>query len=148
MEQGFEEFSTVELGIPSLSVKRTKLPNGGFRASVTVTKAVWDKEKKRPATGPSRNVGVVANDQEYGPIVFKESFLNEFPQIRSSAIINADANAMSRQRIRNRRPRSTIRPARWDRSQGAATDACQAALSARNVSYPYHPAIAPSKLQP
>lgn len=90
MENGFEEFSTVELGIPSLSVKRTKLPNGGFRAIVTVTKAVWDKEKKRPATGPSRNVGVVANDQEFGPIVFKESFLNEFPQLRKVTVLRKE----------------------------------------------------------
>ena len=90
MENSCDEFSTVELGIPSLSVKRAKLPNGGFRASVTVTKAVWDKEKKRPATGPSRNVGVVANDQEYGPIIFKESFLNEFPQLRQVTVLRKE----------------------------------------------------------
>lgn len=86
----FQEFSTEELDIPSLSVKRNKLSDGTLRCIVNVTKTKWDPEKKRPYSAESKTVGVIANNQEYGPIVFKDAFLKQYPQLRNVTVLRKE----------------------------------------------------------
>ena len=91
MTEDFAEFSTEELNIPSLTAKRVKQSDGGVRVMIAVTPVKWDKELKRPRVTSSKNVGVVANNQEFGPIVFKEEFLQQYPQLRTVTVLRKES---------------------------------------------------------
>ena len=47
MAVDFEEFGTEELGIPSLTARRIKQPDGSLRVMIAVAPVKWDKELKR-----------------------------------------------------------------------------------------------------
>ena len=86
-----KEFGTEELNIPSLTAKRVKQADGSVRVMIAVTPVKWDKELKRPRIVSSKNVGVVANNQEFGPIIFREEFLQQYPQLRAVTVLRKES---------------------------------------------------------
>ena len=88
----FEELGTEELNIPSLSARRTKLADGSLRVLILVCKSKWNKELKQPRVISSQNVGVVADNKEFGPIVFKEAFLQQYPQLRDVTVLRKESH--------------------------------------------------------
>lgn len=92
MAVDFEEFSTEELNIPSLTAKRVKQADGSVRVMIAVTPVKWDKELKRPRVISSKNVGVVADNKEFGPIVFREEFLQHYPQLRAVTVLRKESH--------------------------------------------------------
>lgn len=87
MTVDFEELSTEELNIPSLTAKRVKQADGSVRVMIAVTPVNWDKDLKRPRVTSSKNVGVVTNNKEFGPIVFRDEFLKQYPQLREVTVL-------------------------------------------------------------
>ena len=92
MAVDFEEFGTEELGIPSLTARRIKQPDGSLRVMIAVAPVKWDKELKRPRVTSSKNVGVVANNKEFGPIVFRDAFLKQYPQLRKVTVLRKESH--------------------------------------------------------
>lgn len=86
-----KEFGTEELNIPSLTAKRVKQADGSVRVMIAVTPVKWDKELKRPYVTSSKNVGVVANNKEFGPIVFRDEFLQQYPQLRAVTVLRKES---------------------------------------------------------
>ena len=91
MTVDFEEFGTEALNIPSLTAKRVKQADGSVRVMIAVTPVKWDKELKRPYVTSSKNVGVVANNKEFGPIVFRDEFLKQYPQLRKVTVLRKES---------------------------------------------------------
>lgn len=81
------EFGLDQLGIPCLAAKRHKLPSGKTRCYITETKTEWDPDNKRPRPAYSKSVGVVENNAEFGRIIFKDEFLERYPQVRDVTVI-------------------------------------------------------------
>ena len=84
------EFSLEDLGIPNLAVKRHKLANGTIRCYVIETKTVWDHANKRAKPAYTKSVGVVENNSEFGRIIFKEEFLERYPQLREVTVLRKE----------------------------------------------------------
>ena len=84
------EFSLEDLGIPNLAVKRHKLANGTIRCYVIETKTVWDSANKRAKPAYTKSVGVVENNSEFGRIIFKEEFLERYPQLREVTVLRKE----------------------------------------------------------
>ncbi|HIV55639.1 MAG TPA: hypothetical protein H9898_07620 [Candidatus Anaerobiospirillum stercoravium] len=85
------EFGLEELGIPNLAVKRHKLANGTIRCYVLETKTVWDPANKRAKPAYTKSVGVIENNSEFGRIIFKDEFLERYPQLREVTVLRKES---------------------------------------------------------
>ena len=86
------EFGLEDLRIPNLAVKRHKLANGTIRCYVIETKTVWDSANKRAKPAYTKSVGVVENNSEFGRILFKDEFLERYPQLREVTVLRKESH--------------------------------------------------------
>ena len=88
-----KEHSLESLGIPCLAARRIPLKSGnGIRCYIVAGKTVWDPIKKRPKPESSKSVGIVENNAEFGRIVFKDWFLEQYPHLRDVTVIRKNTH--------------------------------------------------------
>lgn len=84
---GFEEYGLDKLKVPSfIAQKRTK-PSGEIRCAISLGRCVYNKETGKRVIVGQKVVGVVEGSKEFGRILFKDSFIEQYPQLRDVTVL-------------------------------------------------------------
>lgn len=86
----FEEFGLEELKVPSFIAQKRKRPNGEIRCAIAIGRCVYDKETGKRRIEGQKVVGVIENSQEFGRIIFKDNFLEQYPQLRNVTVLRKE----------------------------------------------------------
>lgn len=83
----FEEYSLDKLKIPSLIAQKRTRPTGELRCAIAIGKCVYNKETGKRSIVGQKVVGVVEGNQEFGRILFKNQFIEQYPQLRDVTVL-------------------------------------------------------------
>ena len=78
-EAQLKEYCLDDFKLPSFIAQRRVRANGVVKCNIALGRCVYNKETKKRSIVDQKVVGVVEDNKEFGRIVFKEAFLEEYP---------------------------------------------------------------------
>lgn len=87
----FEEFGLDELKVPAFIAQKRRRPSGEIRCAISLGRCVYIKETRKRRIVDQKVVGVVENCQEFGRIIFKDEFLDQYPQLRDVTVLRKES---------------------------------------------------------
>ena len=85
-EAQLKEYCLDDFKLPSFIAQRRVRANGVVKCNISLGRCVYNKETKRRSIVDQKVVGVVEDNKEFGRIVFKEAFLEEYPVLRDLTV--------------------------------------------------------------
>lgn len=85
------QYGLEELNVPSfIAQKRVNKTTGEIRCRIALGKCCYNKETKKRYISGQKVVGIVEKSQAFGRILFKEEFLEQYPQLRAVTVWRLD----------------------------------------------------------
>lgn len=85
-EAQLKEYCLDDFKLPSFIAQRRVRANGVVKCNIALGRCVYNKETKKRSIVDQKVVGVVEDNKEFGRIVFKEAFLEEYPVLRDLTV--------------------------------------------------------------